>query len=149
MAVRFPNNPLIQHRGQPSTHDVALLEAVIKDLKSGSETLIPSYDKGALNGKGERRPRTDWQRLNVRGDERVAIILLEGWCVGFRSLDTRTLQDKWQEAVECSEREEYRGRLGVNRLQDIDHVNSALRTYEQVFRYLVQLSRYSMMLMFG
>ena len=112
---------------------------MISELKSGAETLVPTYDKGAFNGEGERRSRSDWQRLNARPDERVAIILLEGWFVGFRSLDARTLQDRWQRAVECRSLEEYQGQLGANRYQDIEYVNSALESYEQVFRYTVQV----------
>ena len=134
LAAQHPDNPLVQHRGQPSTHDVGLLAGVIQDLKLGRRTIAPTYDKSAFDGEGDRYPQASWQRFNEVDDESVAIILLEGWCVGFRPLDVRKLQSRWQHAVWCHEHEEYRGRLGANRYENIDFINTALDKYVQVFR---------------
>ena len=64
----------------------------------------------------------------------MTVVLLEGWCVGFQPLDERTLQQKWQQAVEHSGSVEYEGRLGANRFEDIDFINTSLAEYTPLFR---------------
>ena len=74
-----PSNQLLQARGQPGTHDVALSLAFFKSLKKHSEdTLIPSFDKSQYNGEGGRAPQESWRR--VTAGTRVDVVVFEGWC---------------------------------------------------------------------
>ncbi|KAJ3185101.1 hypothetical protein HDU87_002667 [Geranomyces variabilis] len=109
-------NPLLEFRGNPGTHDVALAirtldklaaahqralsnddskrdvgsrDGVVESVDSGSTSvLVPRYDKGLHNGRGDRAPRNEWT-LAVAP---FHIIILEGWCVGFRPVSTQRLQ---------------------------------------------------------
>ena len=60
------------------------------------------------------------------------VIILEGWCVGFRPLDHAELKRKWELAVSLVEQGCYRGRLGYNKLEDVEFINDALKAYEQL-----------------
>lgn len=62
----------------------------------------------------------------------IRVVILEGWCVGFQALDTPRLQGKWEEAVAQREYGPYRGRLGWNRLEDVEFVNEALKGYDAI-----------------
>ena len=67
---------LLQVRGPPGTHDVALACAVLDSLRGDGETLIPAFDKSV----DERAPRSRWPRIEGPMD----VVILEGWCVGAR-----------------------------------------------------------------
>ncbi len=60
------------------------------------------------------------------------MVILEGWCIGFRALGEEELERRWRDAVR--EREEegegYRGRLGYSRFEDVRFINEALRGYD-------------------
>lgn len=56
--------------------------------------------------------------------------MLEGWCVGFRALPEAELRSKWHNAVAQKDRPDYHGRLGLNRLEDVEFVNKALKDYD-------------------
>lgn len=86
LASNNPRNPLIQHRGQPSTHDLPLALSVLSNLLQGMETKVPSYDKSAFSGQGDRAPLERWNTVNATGEEKKKIVILEGWCVGFRAV---------------------------------------------------------------
>ncbi len=60
------------------------------------------------------------------------VVIFEGWCVGFRALPREKLVREWEAAVRKREKGDYVGRLGWNRLEDIDFVNEALRRYDQL-----------------
>ncbi|KAL8731424.1 MAG: hypothetical protein Q9166_003399 [cf. Caloplaca sp. 2 TL-2023] len=131
LAADHPGNPLVQHRGQPSTHDLPLALSVIASLHSGQETLIPSYDKSAFNGQGDRRPQHQWIKVNKNGQQPLKLVILEGWCLGFRALDNAQINACWTDAVEvCSQGKGYHGRLGHNRLEHVQFINEALRGYD-------------------
>ncbi|KAK5998371.1 putative kinase mug58 [Cladobotryum mycophilum] len=84
-----PDNALWQHRGEPGTHDIPLAKSFFTSLltnsnsnsssspspTSSSPLLLPQYDKAAFSGQ---------------------VIILEGWCVGFRPLAPSRLQAKHQ-----------------------------------------------------
>lgn len=72
-------HPLLETRGVPGTHDVSLGIDVLSNLKSGkvSNFSIPQFDK-ALD---DRKPDAEALRL----DDKVDIVLFEGWCVGSKS----------------------------------------------------------------
>ncbi|TFH74880.1 hypothetical protein E3V39_01620 [Gammaproteobacteria bacterium LSUCC0112] len=70
-------HPLLQTRGVPGTHDLAMGLSLLADLKAAtSDTLvdIPRFDKS----RDDRRPVQDW---NVHHGP-VDVIVIEGWCVG-------------------------------------------------------------------
>ena len=135
LAASNPDNPLVQHRGQPSTHDLTFALSIFASLRDGKETQIPSYDKSAFGGQGERTSQNEWKVVNRIGEERIRIVILEGWCVGFRALETQELREKWEEAVIQRKNGKYQGRLGWNRFQDVEFVNEALREYDALTEY--------------
>ncbi|KAJ5632349.1 hypothetical protein N7490_008688 [Penicillium lividum] len=130
LAESHPNNPLLQHRGQPSTHDLALGEKVFASLAAEQPTAIPQYDKSAFSGQGDRVPESQWEVVNKDDQEKVKIVIFEGWCVGFRPWDNETLRAKWEAAVRQKETSNYQGRLGYVKLEDVQAVNDALRQYD-------------------
>ncbi|MBX3485560.1 MAG: kinase [Phenylobacterium sp.] len=65
---------LLQVRGPPGTHDVALACAVLDHLRRPGTTPLPAFDKAT----DERRPKSRWRE--VEGP--VDMVILEGWCVG-------------------------------------------------------------------
>ena len=130
LAETHPGNPLVQHRGQPSTHDLPLALSVFDSLLRGEETRIPSYDKSAFSGKGDRVPQGEWEVVNREGENKIKIVILEGWCVGFRPLPKEVLERRWKEAVKQKDAGGYQGRLGRSKLTDLEFVNKALVEYE-------------------
>ncbi|EPS30724.1 hypothetical protein POX_b02273 [Penicillium oxalicum] len=130
LAKAHPTNPLLQHRGQPSTHDLALGEQVFASLAAEQPTVIPQYDKSAFSGQGDRVPESQWTTVNANDEKKVKVIIFEGWCVGFRACDTQTLRAKWESAVRQKESGNYQGRLGHMKFEDIQTVNEALRRYD-------------------
>jgi len=136
LAAAHPHNPLVQHRGQPSTHDLPLALSVISDLRDGKETKIPSYDKSAYNGQGDRVPEDDWKVANRKGQPITKIVILEGWCVGFRAVASADLESKWASAVKQREQGMYHGRLGYTKRTDVEFVNEALKDYDKLTNQL-------------
>lgn len=132
LAEAHPDNALVQHRGQPSTHDLALALSVLSDLAKGNSLRLPVYDKSAFNGQGDRIPQADWPLINAPGQTRTRIVILEGWCVGFRALSALELRRRWGAAVLRRTRSQYEGRLGFCKLEDVEFVNDALRKYDEL-----------------
>jgi D-glycerate 3-kinase len=73
-------HPLLETRGPPGTHDVALLRETLQRLEQPGEVEIPIFDKGLDD-------RAGWRR--VRGP--FDLVVLEGWCVGAAPLDPSSL----------------------------------------------------------
>ena len=142
LALSRPQNPLVQHRGQPSTHDVPLISSVFEGLCHFKRTKIPQYDKSCFNGQGDRVDPNSWECVNESMEEQVKVVIFEGWCVGFRALPEQEIKDLWERA--CSQKQErpseYRGRLGWNRLEDVLFINEALREYEKLNKYAITLA---------
>lgn len=138
LAAAHPNNPLVQHRGQPSTHDVTLGTHLFKAIAALQENVhIPSYDKSAHSGAGDRVPREKWNVVNKPREKPMEVVIFEGWCVGFRALSGQQVETKWREAVSVEEKrkaasEPPLGRLGYNRLEDVQYINDALRSYDSL-----------------
>ncbi|KAI4252435.1 MAG: hypothetical protein L6R42_007960 [Xanthoria sp. 1 TBL-2021] len=133
LAADHSENPLVQHRGQPSTHDLSLALSVVASIRAKQETSIPSYEKSAFNGKGDRKLQTQWTNVNKNGQQPVQLVILEGWCVGFRALDDTQLTALWTDALKQSTQgNSYRGRLGHNRLENVHFINEALRGYDSL-----------------
>ncbi|KAK4968078.1 hypothetical protein LTR66_011892 [Elasticomyces elasticus] len=131
LAKTHAGNPLVQHRGEPSTHDVALGAKLFAAIRSHeSDIRIPSYDKSAFSGQGDRRPESEWKVINREGTNPVEVVIFEGWCVGFRALSDAELKKKWEDAK--AEGGEYRGQLAKHTLENLAFVNKKLRGYDQL-----------------
>lgn len=68
-------HPLLETRGVPGTHDVALGEAVLHALREGRSVALPRFDKAI----DDRAPESAWPRV-----EGARLVIFEGWCVGAR-----------------------------------------------------------------
>lgn len=130
LAQAHPGNPLLQHRGQPSTHDLDLGEKVFASLAAEHPTAIPQYDKSAFAGQGDRVPVEQWNIVNEEQQKKVKVVIFEGWCVGFQAWDDQTLRAKWEAAVRHKELGDYNGRLGHVQFEDVKAVNDALKNYD-------------------
>lgn len=112
-------HPLLETRGPPGTHDLALCRKVMQRLATATACEIPCFDKG-LDDRVE--PRL------VTGP--FDLIVLEGWCVGARARREADLDEP------INELEAHEDRDGVWRR----HVNDALReTYQPLWRELDQI----------
>lgn len=67
-------HPLLQTRGVPGTHDIALAMATLDALRDGVSVRLPQFDKA----RDDRIPETSWPGMQAAVD----IVLFEGWCVG-------------------------------------------------------------------
>jgi D-glycerate 3-kinase len=132
LSSRYPDNPLLQHRGLPSTHDIELAKSIFSTLRQNSSTSIPRYNKAAFGGQGDRDSEDHWQSVNVEGQNIVKIVIFEGWSVGFRPLSEHQLQQKWQKAATARETGHYLGRLGHVAYNNIAQINDALREYDSI-----------------
>jgi D-glycerate 3-kinase len=136
LAKANPENPLLQHRGQPSTHDIPLALSVFESLKESQPTRIPQYNKAAFKGQGDRVLEEEWEEVNADPANSVRVILFEGWCVGFRPLSKEALREKYDAAVEAlqssTSSKPYEGRLAHNTLNSVTTINEALRDYDKI-----------------
>ncbi|KAK7700743.1 hypothetical protein SLS57_011995 [Botryosphaeria dothidea] len=131
LAQSHPRNPLVQHRGQPSTHDLALGASVFASLARKQPTAIPSYDKSQHSGAGDRAPEETWERVNQPGEKPVEVVVFEGWCVGFRALSDAELVAKWEDAkAQAAKGDGYDGQLARHELESLKFVNDKLREYD-------------------
>lgn len=76
---------LLQVRGPPGTHDVALACAVLDHLRMPAPTPLPAFDKAA----DERAPKRRWRTFEGPAD----VVILEGWCVGARPEPVERLKE--------------------------------------------------------
>jgi len=96
-----------------------LADSVFSSLRNGTEFAVPEYDKSAFNGQGDRVPESQWKTVN--GDEKIQIVIFEGWCVGFSALSDEEVEQKWSALPDS---------LGKHRLEHLLFVNEKLREYE-------------------
>jgi D-glycerate 3-kinase len=125
LAREHRDNPLVQHRGEPGTHDMALARELFVALQEGRETRIPEYDKSAFNGQGDRVSYSQWKSVNAANQKKIQVIIFEGWCVGFRTLSGREVEGK-QSGKSTT--------LHRHRLEDLLFVNAMLGEYEVINR---------------
>jgi D-glycerate 3-kinase len=116
-----PDNALVQHRGEPGTHDLALAREVFSALVDGRPTTIPTYDKSAYNGHGDRAPASAWRAVNQPGQPRTKAVILEGWSVGFRALSDADVEAKWNGPSRT---------LQKHKLEHLLFVNERLKGYD-------------------
>ena len=113
-------HPLLETRGVPGTHDLALARSTIASL-AGQQAMVaaPRFDK-ALD---DRAAPATWQTYQAP----VSVVILEGWCVGARPIPDEDLL----QPINALERDE-----------DADgtwrrHVNAALQDdYRTLFNLL-------------
>ena len=101
-------HPLLATRGVPGTHDIAFLNETLDrliDERKSNGTLIPRFDKSI----DDRRPKAHWPAV----DQRLDIILLEGWCLGAEPFDVVHLSDPIND-LERTEDADARWRKYVN-----------------------------------
>ena len=92
VAAGHPGNRYLEHRGYPGTHDVALGERTLRELKElgpGQSARVPVYDKSAHGGRGDRAPEDSWRVVEGPLD----LIVVEGWMLGFAPVDPSALPD--------------------------------------------------------
>lgn len=68
---------LFATRGPPGTHDVALGEAVLEQLRQPGRVALPRFSKA----EDEPQPMEKWPVVATPVD----VVLFEGWCVGARA----------------------------------------------------------------
>jgi D-glycerate 3-kinase len=127
-AAENPENPLLNGRGQPGTHDVRYGQHLLTKLKSQSDVVeLPRFDKSLFNGEGDRLPM-DLQDATLVHTP-VDVVILEGWCVGFNSISVDDLHHKWVGVWQ-----EESAKLGLSdsvKEIDISSINEKLKEYEQ------------------
>ncbi|PVH86041.1 D-glycerate 3-kinase [Cadophora sp. DSE1049] len=123
LAQDYPLNPLVQHRGEPGTHDMGLARELFSALREGREVRVPEYDKSLFSGQGDRVDSSKWKVVNKPGEEKIQVVIFEGWCVGFRALS--------DDEVRAKQKGESRT-LSKHRIEDLLFVNERLREYEVV-----------------
>lgn len=149
LAKSQPANKLVQGRGQPGTHDLALGEQCMAALKSindrGSSDEkdkrrrvdLPVYDKSRFGGQGDRSD----QVVAVEGP--IDVVVFEGWMTGFGSLSDEDLARRYDEAKR-DPAAYARRHLDYDRPTFIEHelehlrfVNDELKQYERgIWSYL-------------
>eukprot|EP00181_Compsopogon_caeruleus_P001139 CAMPEP_0184688080 /NCGR_PEP_ID=MMETSP0312-20130426/28480_1 /TAXON_ID=31354 /ORGANISM="Compsopogon coeruleus, Strain SAG 36.94" /LENGTH=336 /DNA_ID=CAMNT_0027144833 /DNA_START=199 /DNA_END=1209 /DNA_ORIENTATION=- len=90
LASKHSGNRLLELRGNPGSMDVKLMESTLRhlvSLPSGSSCRVPRYDKSAFQGKGDRCPEEKW----AEAVGPIDVVLLEGWCMGFKSCGANAL----------------------------------------------------------
>lgn len=70
--------------------------------------------------------------INAEDEPAIEVVVFEGWCVGFRALGEKQVEQTWKAAKAEHERlgDEYRGRLGKLELNSVLFVNDKLREYD-------------------
>jgi D-glycerate 3-kinase len=92
LAADHPGNPYLEHRGYPGTHDVSLgarTLAALRGLGAGQSMAVPSYDKSAHGGRGDRAPESAWR--TVIGP--IDVVIVEGWMLGFEPAPAARVSD--------------------------------------------------------
>lgn len=119
-------NSMLSGRGPPGTHDLALGLQVLTDLRDRREgrIAIPSFDKYANSGYGDRAPKEDWREVPCRPD----VVILEGWSHGFRALPEGNLEQLY-----CGTSTTRGGRFRSRTKDEIMQLNVLLRDYESLW----------------
>ncbi|KAJ5529557.1 hypothetical protein N7527_002950 [Penicillium freii] len=127
-----PSNKLVQTRGQPGTHDMALACSFFESLSTGSEIVIPSFDKSKFNGEGGRTPKETWDR--VPAGIAIDVVVFEGWCVGFQPLKETAVRQQWEEGLQKQSELEYPTEtLRDHAVEHLLDVNTQLCRYCDLF----------------
>ncbi len=91
LASEHSDNPFLQQRGYPGTHDIELGSRVLRSLKNGNMSVaIPRYDKSLHGAKGDRLPESEWTQV----DGVVDLVFVEGWMLGFTPVEQKQLPNE-------------------------------------------------------
>ena len=117
-------HPLFFTRGVPGTHDLSLINKIIKKLKEKKfkTVLIPKFDKSI----DDRSKKSKWQKIK----KPPHIIIFEGWCVGARQQKDDELK-KSLNLIEKKHDLDLIWRRAVN--------NSLKNQYQKIFRKIDKL----------
>ena len=79
-------HPMLLTRGVPGTHDINMMLDFFKKSKAKKfkKLKLPNFNKAI----DDRFPKNKWNKINRRPD----VIIFEGWCVGARAEDNKTLK---------------------------------------------------------
>ncbi|KAI3554209.1 D-glycerate 3-kinase [Colletotrichum abscissum] len=133
LARSHPENLLIQQRGEPGTHDTQLARAFFDSITKGQPTKVPSYDKAAFSGQGDRVPESQWTEVNKPGQPKVQVVIFEGWCVGFRALPGAEVEARWKAPSRTLQKHKLEHLLLVNaRLKEYDAMTDLLDVFIHV-----------------
>jgi len=79
-------HPMLLTRGVPGTHDINIMIKFFENLKNKKfkKLKLPKFDKSI----DDRRSKKFWYTINKRPD----VIILEGWCVGAKSENNKSLK---------------------------------------------------------
>eukprot|EP01040_Poterioochromonas_malhamensis_P011378 gene11377-12401_t len=135
LSIKYPENSLLKYRGNAGTHDVDLLYNTLAQIKQSHDTtnigeeqniLIPRYIKSLRNGLGDRAPLTEWIRIQ----ERIDIVLFEGWMLGFKAKDHLTSSDT---ATAIREYQRLYPTSSTTLLHEsIENINTKLKEYKKI-----------------
>jgi D-glycerate 3-kinase len=123
LAASHPDNKLLQHRGEPGTHDTVLANAFFAAIVQGQRVKVPRYDKSAFAGQGDRVSDSLWDEVNTPEQPPVQVIIFEGWCVGFRPLDAAEVEARWKAPSRT---------LATHQLAHLLFVNDSLKAYDPI-----------------
>jgi len=138
VAHDHPQNPLLQGRGQPGTHDVPLGTQVLNSLRRINEpdaegtVSIPIFDKSLHSGEGDRIHKT------TVASGPLDVIIMEGWCTGFYSVPRETIEELYASSGSPHTSFAYRK-------EDVYEINELLRPYElwwSTFNTLIQVNNH-------
>ncbi len=94
LAQSYSQNPYLQQRGYPGTHDIRLGCETLSKLKAinhaGLPVALPRYDKSVHDGEGDRLHQSDWPVVMPPLD----FVILEGWCLGFTPVPESRIDDE-------------------------------------------------------
>ncbi|RHZ79425.1 hypothetical protein Glove_146g35 [Diversispora epigaea] len=135
-------NLLLEHRGEPGTHDIPLGTRTLKNLcithenfykklelginpSELNEVLIPVYDKSLNNGRGDRIEKENWIKVKPPFN----IILFEGWLLGYKHLCKDQLELVYRKAQNSSSSSS--SKLLSHPLSHLSIINENLKNYEK------------------
>jgi D-glycerate 3-kinase len=93
---RMAGNPFGVTRVPPGSHNPAVLEQAISCWRQGEMLRLPRFDKTLLAGEGDH---------NGWSEAQADALLLEGWMLGYRPVNTALVQQYSLTATELSEAE--------------------------------------------
>ncbi|KAI0159599.1 putative Uridine/cytidine kinase [Xylariaceae sp. FL1272] len=114
---------LVNNQNTTGTHDIPLLETFFNAIKTNTPTLVPAYDKSAFSGSGDRTPPSTWAPINTSTQPPIQVLILEGWCVGFRRLAPVEIHQKWNLPSRT---------LKSHSLSDLEYINDQLYAYDAI-----------------
>lgn len=109
------------------THDIPLLTSFLQDVRNSKPTRLPIYDKSLFSGSGDRLPPSKWVAINSPSSSPVRIVIVEGWCVGFRSLPDSDVLEKARDTTTKT--------LQHHDPQNLLFINEKLKEYDALTNY--------------